>query len=100
MQRQATRPLLSEQARLLVPVPSPAWQVHPGNKVEVGRVVHVGEVEQPGNLRLPKRPNGRRNLSEFIITGHAVMRIDRRAGEASVKDVAVLTTLGECHEIT
>ncbi len=70
---------MREQASLLVPMPGSAWQAHPGNKVEVRRIVHIGEIQQAGNLRLPKNTDWRGNLAEFILTGHAVAGTGGRA---------------------
>ena len=70
---------MREQASLLVPMPGSAWQAHPGDKVEVRRIVHVGKIQQTGNLPLPKNTDWRGNLAEFILAGHAIERTDRRA---------------------
>jgi hypothetical protein len=73
------RSLLPEEAWLFVPVPGPAWQAHPWDEIEICRLIHVGEVEQAGNLRLPKSPDWRGTLAEFILAGHAIIRTGGRA---------------------
>jgi hypothetical protein len=73
MPRQATKPLVPELASLFVPMPGPAWQVHPRNEVEVCRIVHVGEIKQAGYFRFPRYPDGRYNLAEFILTGQTII---------------------------
>ena len=67
---------MPEQASLLVPMPGSARQAHPGNKVEVRRIVHVGEIKQAGNLRLPKNTDWSGNLAEFILAGHTIKGTD------------------------